>query len=155
MLYLQCDHDVFFFKKRKFFFRISFKVWDASSDAHISFENEKDLSSNLAIIVENNLIQASLTNDLNKFKNLDILYSSQLKDFKQKETTVDLTLKDNTIINTSLLIGSDGANSMIRNNSNLNVMKWDYDQVAIVATLKLAEVIFFFLIFLFLFNFFN
>ena len=37
-------------------------------------------------------------------------------------------------------LGSDGANSFIRNKVNFNVMKWDYDQVAIVATLKLTEV---------------
>ena len=116
-------------------------VWDGSSDAHISFENEDD--SNLAIIVENNLIQASLTRDLNKFENLTVLHSSQLRSLDDKDSTVELTLDDSSVINTNLLIGSDGPNSFIRQSANFKVTKWDYDQVAIVATLKLSQVCYF------------
>ena len=113
-------------------------VWDGSSDAHISFENEDE--SDLAIIVENNLIQASLTRELNKFENLTVLHSSLLRSIDETDSTVELTLNDSSVINTNLLIGSDGPNSFIRQSANFKVTKWDYDQVAIVATLKLSQV---------------
>ena len=135
------------------------KVWDASSDASISFRNED--GSNLALVVENDLIQASLNQNLKSIENLNILYSSKVKDLKQEYQNVELTLNDKRTINTKLVIGkkrmlnfyseilnifinklgSDGANSFIRNKVNFNVMKWDYDQTAIVATLKLSEVL--------------
>lgn len=38
--------------------------------------------------------------------------------------------------------GADGANSFVRQNAQFNVTKWDHDQMAIIATLKLAEVVF-------------
>lgn len=112
-------------------------VWDGSSDAHISFDNEDN--SNLAIIAENNLIQASLAKDLHSFENLKVHYSSQIKDFKVEDSKVDILLKDESKIRTSLLIGSDGPNSFIRQNARFNITKWDYDQVAIVGTVKLSE----------------
>ena len=112
-------------------------VWDGSSDSFISFHGQED---NLAIIVENDLIQASLSNDLDKVDNLNIFYSSQVKDFNSDSQNVNLKLNDGKEINTKLLIGSDGANSFIRNKSEFKVTKWDYDQVAIVATVKLEEV---------------
>lgn len=98
------------------------------------------------MIVENNLIQASLSRDLDQFPNLNILYNNQLKDFKVQDSKVDIVLKDESTIRTNLLIGSDGPNSYIRNNAGFNVTKWDYDQLAIVATLKLSEVVIFTLI---------
>ena len=113
-------------------------VWDGSSDSFISFNGRED--ENLALIVENDLIQASLSHDIHKFENVNIMYSSQLKDFKYSHQEVNLKLNDGKEITTKLLIGSDGANSFIRNKSNFKVTKWDYDQVAIVATLKLAQV---------------
>jgi ubiquinone biosynthesis monooxygenase Coq6 len=114
-------------------------VWDGSSDASISFRNED--GSNLALVVENDLIQASLNRGLKQSDNLKILYSSKVKDLKQNFQNVELELNDQTgtRINAKLVIGSDGANSFIRKKVNFSVMKWDYDQVAIVATLKLSE----------------
>jgi 2-polyprenyl-6-methoxyphenol hydroxylase-like FAD-dependent oxidoreductase len=37
-------------------------------------------------------------------------------------------------------LGSDGANSFVREKAKFNVMRWNHDQMAIIATLKLAEV---------------
>ena len=60
-----------------------------------------------------------------------------------ENSTVEIELKDASKLSTSLLIGSDGPNSYIRQNAKFNITKWDYDQVALVATVKLAEVILF------------
>jgi 2-polyprenyl-6-methoxyphenol hydroxylase-like FAD-dependent oxidoreductase len=60
----------------------------------------------LAIIVENDLIQASLDKRVKDFKNIEILYSSQLKDILQEDGDfVKLKLNDGSFINTKLLIG--------------------------------------------------
>jgi ubiquinone biosynthesis monooxygenase Coq6 len=129
-----------FIEKTRHYGRVhNMHVWDGSSDASISFRNED--GSNLALVVENDLIQASLNRGLKQSDNLKILYSSKVKDLKQNFQNVELELNDQTgtRINAKLVIGSDGANSFIRKKVNFSVMKWDYDQVAIVATLKLSE----------------
>ncbi|CAF0735958.1 unnamed protein product [Brachionus calyciflorus] len=112
-------------------------VWDGSSDAFISFKNEE--GSNLAWIVENDLILASLNRNLSNFDNVKVFYSNKIQSFDQNEQSVDLKLKDDCSIRTKLLIGSDGGESFIRKQANLDVTKWDYDQTAIVSTLKLAN----------------
>ena len=84
-----------------------FKVWDACSDASISFRHENEIDdTNLAIIVENDLIQASLADKIDKFSNLKVIYSNQLKDFKVNDQSVDLKLSDNISLKTKLLIGT-------------------------------------------------
>ena len=65
----------------------------------------------------------------------------QIKDLNHQEQSINLTLNDESNINTKLVIASDGANSFIRQRGGFNVTKWDYDQIAVVTTLKLAPVL--------------
>jgi ubiquinone biosynthesis monooxygenase Coq6 len=127
-------------------------VWDGSSDSFITFNsnnnnnNNNEQDNNLALIVENDLIQASLLNDLNKYENINIFYSNEINDFNNNNNKinefVNLKLKNGQQLNTKLIIGSDGVNSFVRNKAGFKVTKWDYDQVAIVGTVKLAQVIY-------------
>ena len=110
-------------------------AWDGSSDSFITFERDE---TNLSLIVERDLIQASLLNNLNKIENLKLI-SGQVKEIANTGD-INLKLMDNTQLNAKLLIGADGVNSLVRAKSNFKVSQWDYDQIAIVATLKLERV---------------
>lgn len=85
------------------FYVINKKVWDGKSDASITFRNDE--LKNLAIIVENDLIQASLSHNLPKYSNVKVLYSNQIKDFTEKDHEVELTLNDGSKFSTKVLIG--------------------------------------------------
>ena len=115
------------------------KVWDSKSEASISFCDPN--GADIAVVVENDLIQASLNRTLSDFSNLSVFNSTNIKDIDRNNASfLDLNLSNDLSIRTKLLIGSDGANSLIRSKANMNVSKWDYDQIAICATLKLDEV---------------
>ena len=69
---------------------------------------KSDEPDNLAIIVENDLIQASLTQTLKNYDNLNVFYSTEVKDInKDDQDFVQLKLSDGSIINTKLLIGKE------------------------------------------------
>ncbi len=82
-----------------------FKVWDACSDSMINFQSNDD---NLAVIVENDLIQASLYNTVKKFDNIKIIYSTQVQDIINidGEEHVQIKINDKNFIFTKLLIGN-------------------------------------------------
>ncbi|MEO0543852.1 MAG: UbiH/UbiF family hydroxylase [Pseudomonadota bacterium] len=45
---------------------------------------------------------------------------------------VSATLSNGTIIDANLIVGADGANSLVRNAADIGVRKWDYPQTALV-----------------------
>ncbi len=137
------------------------KVWESCSDSVITFQSDED--KNLAFLVENDLVQASLDQRIKDFKNVEVLYSSQLKEILKQNgneaNVLQLKLKNDTLINTKLLIGtfngdfyeikqlifpsftgSDGPNSFVRKQADCSVTQFDYDQFAIVATMKITPV---------------
>jgi 2-polyprenyl-6-methoxyphenol hydroxylase-like FAD-dependent oxidoreductase len=144
----ECNLKPFdFIKQNRYGIVKHMHVWDGSSDSFITFNsnNNNEQDNNLALIVENDLIQASLLNDLNKYENINIFYSNEINDFNNNNKInefVNLKLKNGQQLNTKLIIGSDGVNSFVRNKAGFKVTKWDYDQVAIVGTVKLAQVIY-------------
>uniref|UniRef100_A0AAZ3QAG2 FAD-binding domain-containing protein n=1 Tax=Oncorhynchus tshawytscha TaxID=74940 RepID=A0AAZ3QAG2_ONCTS len=52
---------------------------------------------------------------------------------------VQVTLANGQTLQTKLLIGADGPNSMVRREAGIPTVKWNYDQSAVVAVLHLSE----------------
>ncbi|KAI4879787.1 hypothetical protein NFI96_027200 [Prochilodus magdalenae] len=53
---------------------------------------------------------------------------------------VQVTLASGQTLQTKLLVGADGPNSMVRREAGIPTVKWNYDQSAVVAVLHLSEV---------------
>ncbi|XP_065218588.1 ubiquinone biosynthesis monooxygenase COQ6, mitochondrial isoform X2 [Planococcus citri] len=118
------------------------KVWGNGSKnigTVFTAENEGD---NLAYIVENDILIAAAMNSMSKYENLEIMHNSQAKNFKlpdNEEDGVSLTANDNIQLECNLLLGTDGANSKVRQAMGTQYISWDYKQRGIVATLKLSQ----------------
>ncbi|XP_071794453.1 ubiquinone biosynthesis monooxygenase COQ6, mitochondrial-like [Asterias amurensis] len=125
----------------------SMQVWDACSDSSISFRNQEETSQELAYIVENDVTVDALSRQLEKLVNrVKIQYNSTVQDIKvpsqnvpEQESWVQIKLANGKSIKTRLLIGADGPNSLIRTLSDVPMIQWQYDQSAVVATLRLSE----------------
>nr|XP_054758264.1 ubiquinone biosynthesis monooxygenase COQ6, mitochondrial-like [Lytechinus pictus] len=123
------------------------QVWDACSDALITFNQSVDLSEDLAYIVENDITNAALSRQLGEVKsNVEVQYEKRLNSIQippqglfEEESWAQLHLDDDSIIKTRLVIGADGARSGVRRLAGLKEIGWDYDQWGVVATLQLAE----------------
>lgn len=123
------------------------QVWDACSDALITFDKE-NLQDEMAYIVENNVIVAALTRQLQTLSGqVEVQYRTKVvkyswpRPFQVADSIpwVKMTLTNGRTLQTKLLIGADGPNSMVRSQAGIPIIKWDYDQSAVVAILHLSE----------------
>lgn len=123
------------------------QVWDACSDALIAFDKE-NLRDEMAYIVENDIVVAALTKQLDSLSdNVQVKYRSKVVKYSwpmphhaaHSVPWVRVTLASGETIQTKLLIGADGPNSMVRRELGIPTVKWNYDQSAVVAVLHLSE----------------
>lgn len=123
------------------------QVWDACSDALITFNQSQDLSEDMAYIVENDVTNAALCSRLEEMKGkVEVQYEKRLSSIQvppqglfEEESWAQVHLEDESMIKTRLVIGADGARSNVRKLAGLKELAWNYDQVGVVATLQLAE----------------
>ncbi|XP_072555375.1 ubiquinone biosynthesis monooxygenase COQ6, mitochondrial [Paramormyrops kingsleyae] len=123
------------------------QVWDACSDALITFDNQ-DLGNEMAYIVENDVVVSSLTAQLESLAGqVEVRYRSKVAKYSwprpclvaEAVPWVQVTLASGQTLQTRLLIGADGPNSMVRGEAGIPTVKWNYDQSAVVAVLRLSE----------------
>nr|XP_060614685.1 ubiquinone biosynthesis monooxygenase COQ6, mitochondrial [Anolis sagrei ordinatus] len=122
------------------------QVWDACSEAMIIFDN--DNMEDMGYIVENNVILSALTKQLDAISDrVEVLYKSRAvgytrpAHFQTSDSSpwVQIDLADGRRLQTKLLIGADGQNSMVRRAAGIKNIQYRYDQSAVVATLHLSE----------------
>ncbi|KAJ3125545.1 putative ubiquinone biosynthesis monooxygenase [Nowakowskiella sp. JEL0407] len=129
-------------------------VLDSVSNTPLSFSTESaDFKSPIAYIVENeamiNGISQSLLNykssnpnftvhDSTKVGSIALLQNSAKSGFLDNDWPV-IELEDGSTIQSRLIVGSDGGNSIVRQFAEIESHGFDYSQTAIVATLKIAE----------------
>ncbi|XP_063627907.1 ubiquinone biosynthesis monooxygenase COQ6, mitochondrial [Cydia splendana] len=120
------------------------QVWDACSDALITFSSSEILDDDVAYIVENDVLQHAVNTELASpdVKNVDILYGAKISGYElAKNNKMDslVTMENGDCYSCKLLIGADGAKSAVREAMGVQYLSWSYDQMGVVATLELAE----------------
>ncbi|KAK4885132.1 hypothetical protein RN001_001403 [Aquatica leii] len=117
------------------------QIWDAISDVMISF-NHEEVSNVAAHIVENDLLIYAVGKELCCLKNVEVKNQVKIKEFvlpQQPSQNVFVHLNEGETFTCNLLLGCDGAQSQVRNAMGVNYISWKYDQMGVVATLKLSE----------------
>ncbi|XP_064105628.1 LOW QUALITY PROTEIN: ubiquinone biosynthesis monooxygenase COQ6, mitochondrial-like [Macrobrachium nipponense] len=115
------------------------QVWEACSEAMICFEENPEEGC-LAHIVENDVILEAIKSKIPD--QVKVEYSSKVEGYSLPTDTsamVEINLEGGRSISADLLIGADGAKSLVRQAMGTQYLSWDYDQMGIVATLKLSE----------------
>ncbi|KAM4013074.1 ubiquinone biosynthesis monooxygenase COQ6, mitochondrial [Anomaloglossus baeobatrachus] len=122
------------------------QVWDACSDALITFDNEGMVD--MGHIIENDVITSALTRQLDAMSGVvEVQYRSRAVGYTwpvpyssgEGSPFVEIQLADGRSLHTRLVIGADGQNSMVRKSGGLKTIQWNYNHVAVVANLQLSE----------------
>ena len=133
------------------------EVWDGVSDSRISFDwasigvpvtrSTGEDPSTIAYMTENTNLTRALLKRLEGLGGVAVMNNIRVSNIElgQDTETVDLrswpilTLSDGQNLAARLLIGSDGAQSPVRNFAGIDSRGWDYNRHGVVATLRLSE----------------
>lgn len=127
------------------------QVWEADSFARIGFSGaDLPAISQLALadggaaalgwIVDNEELRGALYQQALQYSDrLQLVFDAQISQLNAGERQNLLTLADGTVFISKLLVGADGANSMVRDVLKLPLAFWDYDHHALVATIRTSE----------------
>jgi len=129
------------------------QVWDACSDAMISFDNMHQVNEcggmEVCTITENNMLVAAAMKTLgechtdievwNSKKIVGCNTPSESRDFTSSMPDATLQLDDGTCLTSKLIIAADGAKSFLAKQAELPKTSWNYNSSAVVCTLQLSE----------------
>jgi 2-octaprenylphenol hydroxylase len=111
-------------------------VWERDSFGHIEFNAQDVEHAYLGYIVENQALQASLWQQAVEADFITLYSACQIDKLALSSQGNFISLSDERMLSARLVIGADGANSLVRKQANFPLTYWDYDQHAIVATVK-------------------
>jgi len=112
------------------------KVWDGDGTGKIEFSAAKIAQPDLGVIVENNIVQAALLKTIQAYGNIECYFGVQLEQLEVSNDKAHVSLSDGTAISCQLLIGADGANSIVREKISIESEQTPYSQIAFVANVK-------------------
>jgi 2-octaprenylphenol hydroxylase len=115
---------------------VDMQVWDQDSFGKIDFSAQQVQKKQLGHIVENQAIRHSLWIQAENSHHIELLVPKKIKQLVFGQQECFITLDDSSQLTARLVIGADGANSVVKKQANLAQTFWDYDQQAIVATVK-------------------
>src|SRR5690554_1141112 len=101
------------------------------------FDAEQVQQPQLGYIIENRIIQLALLEQLEQHANIQLLTDSPLVQADFSQQPPQLTLENGTLLTAPLVIGSDGANSRIRQWAQIGQFADAYAQHALLATVEI------------------
>ncbi|MEY8766368.1 MULTISPECIES: FAD-dependent oxidoreductase [Francisella] len=112
-------------------------VWDDIPSESITISAEEISEHSLGNIVENDVITQALITEISN-TGIEIFTNQKIEKI-QKNGNTELVVLADEIIETSLIVGADGANSFVRDYFNFETKVKPYKHTAIVATLELEK----------------
>jgi 2-octaprenylphenol hydroxylase len=111
-------------------------VWDAAGDGHVRFDAAELGEPDLGHIIENNVVQAAVSQALASYSSATLYQPAKLKSFDADKDKIEVTLESGEQLSADLLVGADGANSKVRSLAGIDVSVDDYAQRGLVAVVK-------------------
>lgn len=112
------------------------EVWDGNGTGRVEFSAAELGETHLGVMVENRLLQWSLTEAAQASPRVTLRCPAQLVALERLPARWLLTLDDGEQFAAHLVIGADGAQSAVRRLANIGVREHDYGQRAIVTTIQ-------------------
>jgi 2-octaprenyl-3-methyl-6-methoxy-1,4-benzoquinol hydroxylase len=107
-------------------------TWE-SDGCQIEFSAEQLALDSLGYMVENRVVQLALLEQFEHYPEIELFSGEYLDRLTPQNTEGDaaatlVALSNGTTLSTKTIIGADGANSKVRQLSNIGITAWDYRQ---------------------------
>ncbi len=113
-------------------------VWDGDGTGRIQFEAAELQARALGTIIENRHIVRGLFSALVDSQ-VELIDGVKVTGWWQDQSRRGIELEDGVMLGADLVVAADGANSRLRQWVGLPTREWDYDQQAIVCTVKTSQ----------------
>ncbi|MET0008913.1 MAG: UbiH/UbiF/VisC/COQ6 family ubiquinone biosynthesis hydroxylase [Candidatus Thiodiazotropha sp. 6PLUC9] len=111
------------------------EVWDAGGNGRIRFSAAEIGEIDLGHIVENRVTQLALWERLESYPNVRISFPERVSSLNLSQVP-EVVLQSGERLTAKLIVAADGRDSEVRHLADIATKGWDYDQHAIVATIK-------------------
>ena len=111
-------------------------VWDAGGKGELHFDSADMGEADLGHIIENRIIVKALHQRIEELPQINFYCPAKLEKIEFNQDKTCLTLEDKTELSASLVVGADGTRSWVRQQADIAVKGWDFDQAALVTTVK-------------------
>ena len=111
-------------------------VWDAGGKGEIHFDCADMGEADLGHIIENRVIVKALRQRIAELPQIELFCPVQLESIEFDKDKTHLILKVKTQLSGSLVVGADGTRSWLRQQADIAIKGWDFDQAALVTTVK-------------------
>lgn len=111
-------------------------VWDAGSDGELHFDSADMGEADLGHIIENRVIVKALHQRMAELPQITLLCPARLEKIEFNKGKSKLILEDKTEFFANLVVAADGTRSWVRQQADIAVKGWDFDQAALVTTVK-------------------
>ena len=112
------------------------RVWDGDGTGKIEFSAAKIAQPDLGVIVENRMIQLALLKQIKDSRNINCEFGHELDSIQTFDKSVELILTNGQSYQSKLVIGADGAHSVVKKLVGIDSNENDYSQIAYVANVK-------------------
>jgi 2-octaprenylphenol hydroxylase len=111
------------------------EVWDAGGNGRIHFRAAEIGETDLGHIVENRVTQLALWERLESYANVHLCCPERVSGLRLGAVP-EVVLQSGESLAARLIVAADGRDSEVRHMANIATRGWDYNQHAIVATIK-------------------
>lgn len=111
-------------------------VWDEGGKGELHFDSADMGETDLGHIIENRVIVKSLHQRIKELPQIELLCPAKLENIEFNDDKASLTLEDKTELSANFVVAADGSRSWVRQQADIAVKGWDFDQSALVTTVK-------------------
>lgn len=115
------------------------KVWDGQGQGRIGFHADEVQANDLGHIIENRWLVSALWQQAENTPGLTLVAGRTVQHWDYQAHQVLATLSDDSTVAASVLAACDGRFSKIRRDAGMATREWDYQQRAIVTTVRHQE----------------